>query len=432
MRVLAAGLLLLVAAPGAAQGATFEPVDRVVAVVGPTPILWSQLQEELNLMRQEGLEVPEDPAQAATLFRQVLEQMIQEELLVQEALADTLIQVPDQQVQAAVDQVIRQVREQFTTELEFRRQLAVAGFGTPEEYRRFFMERRRREMQVQALLQSLQQRDRIRPVPPTETELQAFFEATLARQPRRPASVSFRVIVVRPRASPAADSAARAAADSLRAQLARDGDFAQLARRFSDDSSSAVQGGELGWLRRGVTVREFEQVIFGIRPGTISGVFRSPFGYHIAQVQRAEPSEVQVRHILIAPDISDGDRQAARDTAAAIVAALAAGASFDSLERRHHDQNEQSLFDGVARTELYPSLHDAIAGAMPGQILGPVTVTENGRERYGVIRFDEERPEGEYTFAELRDVLRGQLAQQNMVARYVASLRAATFVDVRL
>lgn len=207
---LAALLLLLTAVPTVAQEGTLEPVDRIVAVVGPIPILWSQLQEELNLMRQEGLQIPEDPEQAAGLFRQVLEQMIQEELLVQQAHEDTLVQVPEQQVQSSVDEVIRQVRAQFTTEPEYRRQLALAGFGTPEEYRRFFLERRRRELLVQALLQSLQQRDRIRPVPPNEAELQAYFTATVAQQPRRPASVSFRVIVVRSRPTATADSLAHA------------------------------------------------------------------------------------------------------------------------------------------------------------------------------------------------------------------------------
>ncbi|MEX1051738.1 MAG: peptidylprolyl isomerase [Gemmatimonadales bacterium] len=428
--VLAAAVLSAV--PLAAQGASLEPIDRIVAVVGTTPILWSQLQEEINLMRQEGMQIPEEPEAAAAMLRQVLEQMVQEELLVQQALADTLVQVPDQQVQSSVDRLIGGVRARFGSDAEFRQQLAIAGFGSPEEYRRFFVERRRRELLVQGLLQSMQQRDRIRPVPPTEAELRAFFQATTAQQPQRPASVSFRMIVIRPDPTPVADAVARAEADSLRAQLARGGDFAQLARRFSDDSASAVQGGDLGWLRRGVTVREFEQVIFGIRPGSISGVFHSPFGYHIAQVQRAEPSEVQVRHILIAPEINEADRARALDTATAVIAALRAGASFDSLERKYHDPNEQSLFENVAAGELYETLRAAIGGAAPGQVLGPLVLLEGGRERYGVVRFDEARPEGEYTYDELRDYLRTQLGQQNMVARYVASLRNAVYVDMRL
>ncbi|MEX0690470.1 MAG: SurA N-terminal domain-containing protein, partial [Gemmatimonadales bacterium] len=158
--VLAAAVLSAV--PLAAQGASLEPIDRIVAVVGTTPILWSQLQEEINLMRQEGMQIPEEPEAAAAMLRQVLEQMVQEELLVQQALADTLVQVPDQQVQSSVDRLIGGVRARFGSDAEFRQQLAIAGFGSPEEYRRFFVERRRRELLVQGLLQSMQQRDRIR------------------------------------------------------------------------------------------------------------------------------------------------------------------------------------------------------------------------------------------------------------------------------
>jgi peptidyl-prolyl cis-trans isomerase SurA len=362
----------------------------------------------------------------------VIESLVQEELLVQQALADTTVQVPDQAVQTAVDEVVREVRSQFATELEFRRQLQVAGFGTPEEYRRYFFERRRREMLVQALLQTLQQQDKIRPIPPTEAEMRAYFEAARERQPVRPATVTFRTIVVRPEPRPAADTAARRLADSLRTRLTEGADFAQLARRYSGDSVSAAQGGELGWLRRGATVREFEGVVFALRPGRISPVFRSPFGYHIAEVQRTEPGEVQVRHILIAPAVTDADREAAEQTAQRLVAALRAGAPFDSLERRHHDPLEQSLFENVARTDLYPSIAAAIAEAAAGDILGPVEVTEGGRERWAVLRFDEARPEGRYTFEELRETLRRQLAEQNMYARYVQSLREATYVDIRI
>lgn len=417
-----------------AQEAAFRPVDRIVAVVGSTPITYSRIVEEINALRQAGAlrDVPTDPEERAALERRVLDRLVDEELLVQEAIRDTLVQVPEERVQSSVEQALREVRNQFASELEYRRELERAGFGTAEEYRRFFTDRRRREMQQQALIQSLKQRGVIRPLPPTPQEMQTYFERERSRFPRRPATVSFRQIVIRPEADSAAVAKARRLADSLLTALRAGADFENVARRFSDDAATAAQGGQLGWFRRGRMVPEFERWAFRLRPGVLSPLVRTPFGFHIIQVQRAEPAEVQARHILIAPEITDADREAARARADSVAAALRRGVPFDSLQRRYHSELDQALFDEVSRTELWPSLQAALSQGAPGDVIGPVEVTEGGPVRYAVVRFLEEKPEGEYTFEEIQDLLRRNLAEEAGVARYLERLRERVYVDIRL
>ena len=80
---------------------------------------------------------------------------------------------------------------------------------------------------------------------------------------------------------PKADAAAKAKAQGILDQLHHGGDFAKLAKDNSDDPGSKEQGGELGWIKHGVTVPEFEQAAFGLQPGQTSGLVRSKFGYHI-------------------------------------------------------------------------------------------------------------------------------------------------------
>ena len=120
---------------------------------------------------------------------------------------------------------------------------------------------------MQGLVQMLRQRGDLRQIPPTEDEIRRYYEESIGQQPPRPASVSFRQIVIRPEPAPEALERTRARADSVLLELREGADFEAAARRFSDDPGTAEQGGELGWFRRGLMVPEFEAVAFRLRPG---------------------------------------------------------------------------------------------------------------------------------------------------------------------
>lgn len=81
------------------------------------------------------------------------------------------------------------------------------------------------------------------------------------------------------------EAAALAKANDLRAQLAAGADFAALAKANSADPGSASKGGDLGWVSRGIMVEPFEKAAFALAEGTISEPVKSPFGFHLIQVQ---------------------------------------------------------------------------------------------------------------------------------------------------
>jgi len=431
------GLVVAAAAPAVAQDSGFVLVDRVAAVVGDTPIPYSKVMEEFNLriveLQRSGQPVPEDSATRARLQREVLDQLIDDELLVQQATRDTTVKVTDQQIQSSTDVAVRQMRSRFPSDAEFRRQLQISGLGTPEEYRRFVLDQVRRDLMKQQLIQRLRERRAIRTVQPTDQEIRDYYESTKAQQAKRPATVSFRAIFVRPEPTDSAKAVARRRADSVLVALRAGADFATLAKRFSDDATTRDDGGDLGWFRRGRRmVPEFEAAAFALRPGQVSNVVETPFGYHLIQVLRVEPAEVHARHILFAPTITDSNIAAAEQRARAAVEALRAGTPVDSVVREYHDPLDQSLFEDVDPAALPASLRTAVEGALPGDIIGPVRVDEDGRVRFAAILFIGARPEGEFTFDELKDRIRSVLAEQSDVRRYLVALRRAIYVDIRM
>jgi peptidyl-prolyl cis-trans isomerase SurA len=236
---------------------------------------------------------------------------------------------------------------------------------------------------------------------------------------------------------PLPDSAALVSAYRLADSLAREvragADFAVLARRFSHDEGSREQGGELGWFRRGRMVREFEDAAFALRPGYVSPPVRTAFGFHVIQVQRAEPAEVQARHILIAPEITDRNVSEARARADSVAQGLARGAAFDSLSRLHHDPAEETFAQDVPRDSLPAEYKTALEGRKPGDVVGPIEIPRTlGKARFAVVLIESERAAGPLTFEELRDQIRGRLADQNAINRYLRDLRRRTYVSIRL
>jgi peptidyl-prolyl cis-trans isomerase SurA len=407
-------------------------VDRVVAVVGNRPVLASQVDEEIFSRQSQGAKLPTDPSGIRSVRQEIVSSIIDEELLVQQAQRDTSIKVTDEEIANGVEEQVRKVRSNFTSEVDYTAELGKAGFQTPEEYRRWLTDQQRRAAFQNRLIEKLRNEGRLKPIAPTEKEMRQFFDEQKASLGTRPATLSFRQIVITPAPSEAAKARTRAQADSIVMELRRGGDFATAARRFSQDPGSKEQGGSLNWFRRGVMVPEFERVAFALKPGVVSDPVESPFGYHIIQVERVQPAEVQARHILLVPDIDSAHVDSARALADTVHNALLAGAPFDSLQRLYHDRSGEREGQNVPVTKLPESYAHAIGESGSGTILPVFTMPgSGGRDQFVVLKVTERRPEGAIRYEDVRDRIREQLGQQLAIRRYIDRLRKATYVEIR-
>jgi peptidyl-prolyl cis-trans isomerase SurA len=413
------------------QDSTFV-IDRVVAVVGNRPVLASQVDEEIFSRQSQGLKLPTDPQGLGEVRQQIVSSIIDEELLLQQAQRDTSIKVTDEEIASGVEEQVRKVRSNFTSEVDYAAELKKAGFQTPEEYRRWLTDQQRRAAYQNRLIEKLRNDGKLKPVSPTEKEMKQFFEEQKSTLGNRPATLSFRQIVISPAPSPAAKARTKARADSIVLELRRGADFATAARRFSQDPGSKEQGGSLNWFRRGVMVPEFERVAFSLKPGVVSDPVESPFGYHIIQVERVQPGEVQARHILLVPQIDSAHIKQARILADSVRSALVAGASFDSLQRLYHDRSAERQADNVPVTKLPENYAKVIGDAERGTTLPVFTMPSSGdREQFVVLQVTDRRPEGEIRYEDVRDRIHEQLAQQLAIRRYIDHLRQSTYVEIR-
>ena len=434
MKRLVLALAVMIAAPATAQerpAATTQAVDGIVAVVGGHAILWSEVLEVIGQERSRGAKLPEDSAGAAEYARNVLTQLVDEQVLLQRATGDTSITVADADVAQTVDRQVQQIRSQFPSDQEFLRQLRQAGFGTQEEYRRWLGEQARKSELQRRLVQKYQAEGKMVRVAVSDEDVNEAYERAKANFPKRPPAVTFRQLVIATQATEQALDRARAKADSILAEIRRGADFEQVARRESQDSSTRELGGDLGWQRRGELVPEFEQMMFALAPGQVSPLVFTPYGFHILRVDRSKPAEVKVRHILIKPQYMPEDTVRARARADSALQLWRGVAVFDSLVKRFHDRDEmEGSLEPFPRENLPESYREAIGTRAKGEFVGPFPIADRNRgvPKYVVLQLTDVIEAGDYTVEEVRDRMRQQLSQERSFRRLLDQLKRETYV----
>lgn len=148
------------------------------------------------------------------------------------------------------------------------------------------------ETEKMLLAEEFLQRE-LRNIDVTERELREFYEKN-KNQYKEPEGVKLRhiLIYVPKDADNKTKERALTRARQIRAQLLKGVKFEELAKIHSDDTASKEKGGDLGVIRRGETVPEFEEKVFKLKPGEISEPILSPYGYHIVRVEKRIPEEV--------------------------------------------------------------------------------------------------------------------------------------------
>lgn len=253
----------------------------LAATVNGARISRARLQRSVDASMQRGqlnYGAITQPKQYKRIQRQILEQLIAQELLWQEAERQGFVATP-----AEVDQALEQVQERYPTEHAYALDLERNGFTT-ESYR----EDLKRHLSVRHWVRETMAKD----VTVSDAEIHAYYVANRARfvEPEQ-VNVRHVLIPVDPGADQATVAAARKKIEHVHAEARRGAGFTELAKKYSQDPSAA-EGGELGFTPRGRLVKPFEEVAFALKPGEISDVVRTRYGFHIIKLEARRDSRV--------------------------------------------------------------------------------------------------------------------------------------------
>lgn len=427
---------LVATAPSALRAQAFtqegeDLVDRVVAVVGDSVVLLSQIQTDLQAMALQGRPLPTDPAALQQLFEESVQEWVNRVLILQAAARDTLIQVDAQTVEESVQEEIDRRTQAFGGPAQMQAALSSEGL-TLASYRDLLANQIRQEQIRQMFM-----RRRIQNAPPvvvSDAELRAAFEEARGQLQERPRLVTFAQVVLAPAPSDSADVLALRKAEAIYDSIQAGADFEEMAQRHSDDPGSAPNGGDLDWFRRGTMVREFEDVAFALRDGQVSRPVKTEFGYHIIKIERSRLGERNGRHILIIPEQTSADLAETRTLADSVAVLARTGTPMQTLYRDFSDaEAPDTLTVTVDQLTQLPPGYDRLRNAAVGEVVGPLEYqSARGETRFAVVKLREIREAGEYTFEDVRSQLQERLIQQKQIERIVEELKARAYIDIRM
>jgi len=199
--------------------------------------------------------------------------------------------------------------------------------------------------------------------------------------------------------------AAKTKAENVLKQVQAGGNFAELAKKNSDDTVSAEKGGDLGWINRGQTVPEFEKAAFGLKKGETSGLIQSSYGFHI--IQLIDKHDAHLKSLAevkdeIEPVVRQQKAQAAAD---ALANKFATQAKSQGLEKAAQANGLEVITSNlITRTDTLPGV-----GMAPQLMDAIFSVAANGApesattpQGYVVFQVTDIKPAATPTFQEIR------------------------------
>lgn len=260
-------------------------VNKTLATVNGELILLDEFQKKAELFieqYQKLLEGPEGKEKIKEIKKEILNQMIDEKLMLQEARRKK-IKISKRKIEEGMNSI----KDRFPSEEEFEKELKRQNLKLSE-----FKEKIETQLMIMELID---EEVRSKVSIPTDAEIKTFYEENKDKMVE-PAGVRVRHILIR--VDEDADKETKAKAlkkmKEIEKQLKKGANFSELARKYSEDPASSKRGGDLGFFVRGEMVPEFEEASFSLNVGKMSNIVETKFGYHIIKCEEKRAKQKKI------------------------------------------------------------------------------------------------------------------------------------------
>ncbi|MCF2444867.1 peptidylprolyl isomerase [Dyadobacter sp. CY345] len=380
------------------QGQSGVMLDKIIARVDNHYILSSELDEMYNSYAANGQKAPEKC--------QILESLIINKMLLAKAEIDS-VTVEDKEVDNELDGKMSYMIQRFGSEKNL-----VEAYGKSVDNLKTEL---RTQVKEQKIVEKMQ-RTISGNVKITPSDVRKFFNAIPKDSlPYIPSEVEIGHIVRLGTVTREQKDKLRNQLQELKERAEKGEDFAMLATIYSEDVGSAKNGGDLGFAKRGAMVPEFEGAALGLKPGEMSSIIESQFGFHLIKLIETRGAEYHARHILLRPDYNKGTDVASAvrvlDSLRVLIKSDTlkfAKAALDNSEDKETAETGGIIQDrntGLGRLTLDASMDPALYFAIDTMKVGDLSVpvsyrTEDGRSAMRILWY---KSKSEPHTANLRD-----------------------------
>lgn len=374
-------------------------IDKIVAVVGGEYITLSELEQEVQMLRAQGM------GSDRNTRCNLLENMLQAKLFLMQARLDSLT-VNSEMVQAELSQRMDQMRT------------ALGGDEKAEEYFGKPLYKLRQEWQTQLEENSLIQQEQqqiARAIPEiTPYDVKLYLDSTHVEDlPVIPIKYQMSQICIYPDRE-SANLACKERLLGIRERIINGDKFSTLARLYSEDPGSARKGGELGMASKSIFWPAFSDAAMSLKEGTISQIVETPDGFHIIQIIEKLGDMFNARHILLKPKYTEADQTKAFKTLDSLKTAIDSSKISFEIAARFYSQDPATRTNGGQMAnphtgsayfeidQIKPEDYTAVKDLQPGEISKPIASRDNeGRDGnlvYKIVRLDKIIPAHPATF----------------------------------
>jgi peptidyl-prolyl cis-trans isomerase SurA len=384
-----------------------QKIDGVIAVVGEYVILDSDIDKTTLELKQQGVDTKD-------ITRcQLLGKLLEDKLYAHQAVQDSIV-IDDKEVNSKLDEQVSYMVEQL---------------GSMEKVIQYFKKSNEQDFRAELFdiikvnkLAGEMQKKVIDEVIITPEEVRNFFKAIpKADLPVFGAEMEVAQIVVKPAVSPEAKQKVIDQLKAIKKEVQEGSSFFGKAVLYSEDKGSSSNGGYYKMDRKTQFVKEFKDVAFSLKEGEISEPFLTDFGYHIIFLEKIRGQEVDLRHIVISPKVSDEALKASKEKAELIrKRILDKEITFAEAARTMSDEKETRNDGGVLTnpktqdtrfelTKMDPALYGQVSNLKDNEISNPIADEDRtGGKFYKIItvtnRYDEHTADYSKDYTRLKEL----------------------------